>query len=748
MNACKSAFVSGCIPQTNFAAQLARHGIDFVVGMAYQVSDSAVEIFHETFYDSILRDGVDVLSATHYGRVALESKKIRASQLFSLPVQLEDYLVPALYTSCSHTERNRPFILFHGVEEEAITASYDTTADTCSTKYAGELVGRDHVMLEIENALLRDRVCLVEGNHGVGKWSLLAYLAQWFIECRLVEHIFTLDCSSTSLTTEGAYATLYQQIPADEIKTVSVPQQGHAIYQELLSQYILSHECMLIIRNVEDRPDWVASLILDLAFPAQDEEQKHRGALIAISSTKELNWLYSVHGKDLKPVKLAGLEASDATKLAEAVLKNSCEASAKEEKRDSALWYKQRVLELLQFHPLAIEMAFAAVATTNASWVYWHLQTSKLPLDWQHTPAARLVAAWTPLLQEHSDALKCLLPFQESVSGNLLEAIFLSPPHGLKNSLISAIHAMESCGAAMRDTDGPKSGISRLKFHPLFCQFLRSQEWSEQDVQRTWHNLSVCYHNKSLEWIHKGMYKQNITANLKREWANLVTSLDKLLPEVGKDSEDSSLFDLVWMVCSFHVFYKGMPKFASDIFADITIAALQEVVPEFAVSSNYAWQILIQAGLWSRARKLSSWQVIRAILYCQFLIQYFYDVSVDTSRAYQASLSILLDSVRRDNADIRFGKLLELAKGISFLTEAEFATEEGCYLATGKIWHEYAAKVELPAKFAKFAKIWSNTQIHRALGYRPDYRKTFTNLSNRITVGQSAVGSWHFINNF
>ncbi|KAH7109486.1 hypothetical protein B0J11DRAFT_512905 [Dendryphion nanum] len=117
-------------------------------------------------------------------------------------------------------------------------------------------------------------------------------------------------------------------------------------------------------------------------------------------------------------------------------------------------------------------------------------------------------------------------------------------------------------------------------------------------------------------------------------------------------------------------------------------------MPEFAVSSNCAWQMLIQTGLQSRARKLSSRQVIRAVLYCNFVIQYLYDVSIDTSRAYQVALSIILDFVRRDDAEERYGKLLELANGISFLTEAEFATEERCYLATELPLGECYSRIE------------------------------------------------------
>lgn len=71
-----------------------------------------------------------------------------------------------------------------------------------------------------------------------------------------------------------------------------------------------------------------------------------------------------------------------------------------------------------------------------------------------------------------------------------------------------------------------------------------------------------------------------------------------MLADAGQDSEDFATFDLIWIVSSFHTFHEEMPKHAVDMFADLTVASLRCIIPEFVAGMHLPSEFRTFAGVW------------------------------------------------------------------------------------------------------------------------------------------------------
>ncbi|KAF5988074.1 hypothetical protein FBULB1_1631 [Fusarium bulbicola] len=490
---------------------------------------------------------------------------------------------------------------------------------------------------------------------------------EWLHESCLVKHVFHVDCSSGISSLDSVLANIRQQ--GDPVTDTERREEPET--EDLVLQTLFSQATLLVFQNIEE------------------------GA----------NCLNSV----------------SATKLADNVLKGK---KCKEESY-SALWYRQSIFMLLQHNPLAIEVVIPLVASHESHEVYWHLKTSNLDLDWEASRLKQLFLQWKHLIDDHSGLLQALIPFTTSVPEDYLAKVF-----AIYQVDPSARKALVEAGCT--NTQGVIASIGPLRLHPLFSQFTRSQPSSEEDITSSWRRAAAYYHDRSIDWIKTGLYSPTTQKSKpKDEWENLTAVLSHIIPELEKDTEESALFDLSWVVGSFHVFHKDIPKHAIDIFADLTLEALRAMVPEFVPTSNEGLRFVVNQGLYARARKLSDFQILRITLLVQFLVHYYYDISLKTASIYQDALMILQDAVPTSLDDQEFQILFSMATSISFLTDCELSCEEGRVPKTMDLWAEVSSDLRLPSTFRTFADVWGKTHAYRRMGFVLDLTETWRNHQNR-----------------
>ncbi|KAF5686189.1 CHAT domain-containing protein [Fusarium denticulatum] len=666
MNACQSASTTRS-STADFAHQLASHGVPYVLGMAFKVTHTAVEIFTSALHDCLLWDTRNILLAVYEARAKLRANKERSSDLFGLPISLQDDILPILYSSDRQLHKHSVSLLETSCEPPAaVSTPFD------------QPFGRELDMLQVENSLLRNRVCIVHGPYGIGKRCMINNLSKWLHESRLVQHVFHMDCSSGISSLDSALAAIRRQansVIATEL--IDKPEDEDPILLAMFSEATL-----LVFNNAENGTSWLSELCLKLAVLERPEDDVPLFILVSTRTS-----LLSVRRKlsRTKPgghfaYELKDLDAGSASKLAE----NLLQGKPRKEESYSALWYRQSILMLLQHNPLAIEAVIPVAASRESHEIYWYLKTGRLDLNWETPHVKQLFLQWKNLVEDHRGLLQALIPFTTSVPEDYLakvSVIYRVDP--------SARQALVEAGCT--NTEGLRASIGPLRLHPLFAQFTRYQPWSEEDITSSWRRASAYYHDRSIDWITTGLYNPTTQRSKpKDEWENLTAVLSHLISELQKDTETSALFDLSCVVCSFHVFHKDIPKHAIDMFADLTLKALNAMVPELVPTSNEGLRFIVDQGLNSRARKLSNFQILRITLLAQFLVHYYYDISLKTA-----------------------------------------------------IWADVSSDLDLSSTFRTFADVWGTTHGYRRLGFVLDLTETWRNHQNRArySINSSEVFS-------
>ncbi|KIL87132.1 hypothetical protein FAVG1_09686 [Fusarium avenaceum] len=703
MNACQSASTMGS-STTNFASQLASHGVPYVLGMAYKVTDTAARIFILALYGYLLWNNRDILSAVREARANLRADTKRDATLFGLSISLQDDMLPVLYAS------------YHQLHKDLVTLSQFAPHSTPAVLMAqsSTLLGRGLDMLKVQNQLITNKMCIVHGLQGVGKRTLINHLAGWLLESHFIGHIYHIDFSQGIDSLDSALKEIYGRI----VSVGDVDRVKEDRPEDLILESIASRSTLLTIENVDKAEDWLADLCLKLL--SAERSSKPARVFVLISST---NPLASVHkricqSRNCKRLdyELKGLGPIDAMSLAGG-LQDRRQLQENGEKEYSVLWYHQRILDLLEGSPLAMGLIMPQTTDCDSSDVYWGLKAQTLDLALEGSGAEELFIRWQHLLEDHSDLLKTLMPFINSVPGD-----YLSNDPAIGQDSQSAIRTLIQTGCAKQRRTG-----DRIQLHPLFVHFARSRSWSESDVKASWHRAAVYYQSRSIAWIRSGLYS---TTEPKQEWENLTTILGHLIPTLESDTEESSLFDLSWIVSSFYVFHKNMAQHAVDMFADLTLKAVQAMIPSLLPTTNDTLRIVIDNDLHAKAKSLSDFQILRVTLLVQFLVQYYYDISPDTAIIYQDALIILQGPASNSPGDEEFAGLLYMASSISLLTRRELTLDLQIMPDTKQPLSGFPPGVTAPSAFQAFADMWNGTQDLRFIGYHVDPVKTLQNQAN------------------
>ena len=740
MNACRSAQLPGNTTQNSLAASLAQSGVSCVVGMSYEISSQAIKIFHQAFYEALLQGGKEVSTAVCLARRALQSQDSRSNAMFGSPVSIHDYLVPVVYYSDGlRPLRSLPYSspLHSGANNQ--TVGLETKAPAIMR--ATPRIGRIAEAFEIENKLLRSGVALLEGPCGIGKRCLMEDLASWLQKSGLVHAIYELDCSGGTLPEERCLDLCLHRHSSIVSNECGSRDRRPDSVMDLLNR----DPSILLMFNVDDQPGWVVTVMEELASIGRAQEVLTSFLLISsrrsfawmtdgLDRTKAENPIFKVGPMDqASSMRLLATKAAPSTPVLSV---NACPSATGGNTVCSAPWYHFQVIALLGYNPLALKVASELLVNTDIGNLMWQLQVDKIPLHWaSNAKLLQLASNWAPLISRWGSLMLTLLPCQKSISRSLLMALITSMcPHPSKilaeltESLVVADAVYKVGGRS-----GRYDSFTTLNLHPLLCQYIREQQWNDDDIHRIWLNVATFYHNESLRWISIGIYSKDVIKECRGEWQNLMAMLGYLsFNELELNLPEASLFDLPWLVCSFVALNKAMTKLEKDILVDLTVVALQKLCLDFQVTESYPWQLIFEAGVRRDSSIMSEQQIVRICLTCLHLVQSYYDISEVTARDYNHLLLTMLRTLDFDSFDWDLCNFLRTVLCFCMLISDELDAEDGIG-DFGNETSQYISDQELEDSFRTFANTWNQTHVYRGFGYHSKLGKT------RSALGSTAI---------
>ncbi|KAL8824802.1 MAG: hypothetical protein Q9191_004813, partial [Dirinaria sp. TL-2023a] len=179
INACESASEQGS--SSSIVRSIVESGVSMAVGMRYQISESAAEIFTQTFYRSLLSRNLSITEAMHTARLSMRIYQKRKTK-FNTEVDVLDVITPILVSRVKHENQK--------VYEE------DLTPPLPLQQSDSNLYGREKDILFLENALVNSNVLLLKGRAGTGKTHLMQHLSPWWKSTGFVKDSVIIDCST------------------------------------------------------------------------------------------------------------------------------------------------------------------------------------------------------------------------------------------------------------------------------------------------------------------------------------------------------------------------------------------------------------------------------------------------------------------------------------------------------------------------------------------------------------------------
>jgi hypothetical protein len=352
LNACESGKTSSSNDGANLAKEFLRGGIPFVLAIAYQVNEEAVEIFMKNFYQGLLVKRVDIIQAAERSRVALLKDPGRRASLRH-EVILKDYIVPVVYRS-----ENTPPLALPQVKislkkrlMQKITVRHNILDQPI------HLIGRDTHILELELLLTVQKLLLLRGQGGCGKTALLQYCVWWWQTTNWVTAAIYLD-----LNTYSADSFTLVDLRVEICKKLEV-EDPLSIKEDELVSILQDQNCLLVMDSVD---------LDDSRIPKKDQtdiknflSKASQGKTIIILSSRKWTSVLGDFDRQRNIYPLAGLPMAAAMVFAENVAFKGRAWPAKIGRNRESLNYFERTLILLERNPLAIQLTFPSLGTVG-----------------------------------------------------------------------------------------------------------------------------------------------------------------------------------------------------------------------------------------------------------------------------------------------------------------------------------------------------------------------------------------------
>jgi hypothetical protein len=258
LNACQSAKQEGDTAETSLAKHLHENGVDVVLAMRYSVTVTAAALMMGRLYEAMFNNA-PLDKAVSLARIRLFDQKERDVSLGK--IELEDWALPIVFQN-----RTAQFSFRELTKAEKIVRLEQLERSATFPKLEFGFKGRDLDILKIEKILQPPcNHLLLRGMIGVGKSTLLRYLAAWWAvtQFREVEAVVYLD-----LTQPLSFPTILNSI-ASKAMTSAEYQDWIDLDGRLQPRALLDHmksrSFGLIFDNIfewqdEQTANWLAQL--------------------------------------------------------------------------------------------------------------------------------------------------------------------------------------------------------------------------------------------------------------------------------------------------------------------------------------------------------------------------------------------------------------------------------------------------------------------------------------------------------
>lgn len=184
LDACRTGREVEAKAFSSVAAQLITSGVGSVICMSYSVYVEAARIFTRRFYESLV-NGQTVGAATGAGRESLMTNPVRTPTPDPSPArrggELKDWFLPLLYQrgkDASPLSPHPPSPSPDALRQERGKGAQGVGGEVPSAPRYG-FTGRSRELLQVERALLDNRVVVLHGFGGIGKTALAREASLW-----------------------------------------------------------------------------------------------------------------------------------------------------------------------------------------------------------------------------------------------------------------------------------------------------------------------------------------------------------------------------------------------------------------------------------------------------------------------------------------------------------------------------------------------------------------------------------------
>ena len=382
LNACQSAAMGDQV-EAAVATRLLQEGTAAMVAMGYSVYAVAAAEFMAAFYERLFA-GDGVTAAVAAGRRRLSDRPLRPSPKGRLP--LSDWMVPVHYL---RREVRFPELVREPVADGELSLGDQldrirtgAADDRDGLAAAGEFVGRDAELYELERLARDRRVVVVHGPGGSGKTELAKAFGRWWRATGgvgrpewVVWHSFEPGVATFGL--DGALSAIGLQLFGPDFARAG-PDERRAVVVDALRQYrtLVLWDNVETIRTMPDPTgatpplgpeecDELRDFLAEVAAPGGKSS-------VLLTSRAPETWLGEV-GR----LGVGGLAAGDRAEYAEQLIGN--DPAARTRRDDRAFG---ELLEWLAGHPLSMRLVLPHLATTDAASLLAGLQgTEPLPVD-------------------------------------------------------------------------------------------------------------------------------------------------------------------------------------------------------------------------------------------------------------------------------------------------------------------------------------------------------------------------------
>jgi tetratricopeptide (TPR) repeat protein len=593
LNACQSGKQVG-VSETSLGSQLMSAGMQMVLAMGYSVTVSAAETMMGRLYQQLFQRG-DLAAAIRSARLELSNHKPRRAY-FNQTIELEDWLLPVVYQNQPQQLTTRPFT---DSEQKSYYERQATRYREPHITYG--FVGRDLDILHIEQRLLRHQegrdqnLLLVRGMGGAGKSTLLHHLAAWWQTTGLVDQVAYFGYDERAWSLQQILDALARQLLGEidylrQFQPLSLAAQQSFLATRLRATLPGQARHLLILDNLESITG--SNLAILHTLPPAEQRALHGflrelaggKCLVLLGSRGPETWL-APGTFDANVYELPGLDAEAASTLADRILARH---NATSYRNDPAMQQDlQRLITLLDGHPLALEVVLANLAKQTPGEVLAALQSGEVGVDSASSTEDKTKSILACINYSHSNLspkaqqlLLCLAPFTGVINHHGLPlytehlktqpALAHLPFHRWEEVLTEAIN----WGLLTPDGQLP----IYLRVQPIFPYFLRTR-WQNEVTLKAAVELSFqLYYTEIGEtlagWLaSKEPRERQLGQVLTRfEYENLSTALDFAL------TSQSSILQLANALNSYLNLIQDHQRFAS--LGELILSKLETYPPD------------------------------------------------------------------------------------------------------------------------------------------------------------------------